>query len=185
MRLTLDSNQNFLAFLYLLEYFMEAIISFVKDIGKQKVIVLAIFMTTVFINYFMFYTSQNLLKLSDDYKFALVVVMLFTGMLIFIWTLVGLYHLVTSSFKTGVSRIQSSSLDNNEISFILTLAERPNEFLDINTINYNFHGITRLEVIKTAKDLERKGLIHISDFDASLVWLTDEGVQKAFELSKK
>lgn len=164
---------------------MSEILNFIKDIGKQKVIVLAVFLTASLINYFIFYTTQNLLKLNDEYKLFLVVVMVFTGTLLLIWFLMEVFQFLKSNLKSGVNKIQSSNLSSDEVSFLLTLAVRPNDSLNIDNLNYDLNRITRIQVIKIANDLEKKGLIVIADFDSRIVWLTKEGIEKAFELSQR
>ena len=157
----------------------------VKHLEISRTLVAAVFVASVAMFCAPYIAPMDVPRLAEELLPFLFGVMVLTGALLSIWSLMGLWALSKQGVQRTSKVFANSSLSEAESMILLVLGRNPTTPLDLENIDYEQAPATKLEFHQLAAHLATKGLVRINDWDENLVSLTQTGRARALELQRQ
>ncbi|HCG8132969.1 hypothetical protein HL669_20810 [Vibrio parahaemolyticus] len=109
----------------------------------------------------------------------------FTGCLVLFWLVSFLKVTLFGFASQRVKKSRAQNLTAFEIGFIYELGKLADESADLRNIDYDKAPFTKLEILDVCKSLKEKGLLNINRYEENLVYLSENGRQKALQLQRE
>lgn len=164
---------------------MEWLTDIIKKLEISRLLVSAVFVTSVVMYFGPTLTPNNTPRVPEDFLPALFGLMVLTGCLLIFWAIAEAWIFITKGVRKTTQAFKNGSLSDAEIAILHVLGRDPTTPLDLSTIDYSATPATKLEFHHIASGLEEKGLVYINGFDENLVSLTKLGRDKALDLHRE
>lgn len=119
-----------------------------------------------------------------EWSWVVPVVLTFSGFLLLLWAASAIWGFLRRRWAAGSALLASFQLSSIEVEFLGAMGMNPSEALDLDRVNYESLGLTRLEVLSLVKGLSKKGLVRLNPYSSELVSLTDSGLERALEIHR-
>jgi hypothetical protein len=163
---------------------MEWLSGIIKELKISKVLVAAIFSTSVVMHFGPAVTPTNIPRLPSELAGYIFATMLLTGFLLLFWGASWIFRLSTQGARSAVKALRVKELTDQEKALLFFMARDPSEPINLNQVNYDRAPGTKLEFHHWTKTLEKKGLATINPWDDNLISLTDAGRERALEIQR-
>lgn len=157
----------------------------VKNLTVSKILVTAVFITATTMYFGPIVAPESVPKTPSDlvsYVFALMVL---TGCILLLWGLSVIWSVMKDGARGFSHVLTNQTLSSQEIGLLLFMAKDPSRAIDLERLDYQRIGGTKLEYHQLTKQLEIKGLARIYNWDDNLISLTERGRVRALELQKQ
>ena len=163
---------------------MDWIPALLKHLAISRSVVGAVFITSAVL-----YSGPRLLPayvdpVPKDWAYALVGALVFSACLLLFWSCSAAWAMARHRWVKTVALLSSHELGQLEVDILHSLGENPSEPLNIQRVDYEGLGLSRLEVLELMHGLSKKGLVSINQFDSKLVSLTPIGRERALEIQR-
>jgi hypothetical protein len=155
-----------------------------KHVTVSKSFAGAVFVTSAVLLFGPLLFPEALAVLPNGWRIFLVGALVFTGALLVIWSVPGLWKLVSSSVVEVIRKFRAKQLSSDEEALMHALADLADEPLDLRMLDYESLQRTKLDVMDVVRQLSDKGLVETNRFEENLVSLTPAGRKRALEVQK-
>ncbi len=98
------------------------------------------------------------------------------------WGIGGLWKLLAHGVRSTTASIAAASLSQHESELLLMMGANRVRPLDLDAAAYGKAPLTRLGFTALVRQLQRKGLVELNQWDEDLVSLTQAGEDRALKL---
>lgn len=163
---------------------MDWIPSLLKYLGLSRSIVAASFVTSLVLYLGPRFMPSYVDAVPAEWSPAVVGVLVFSGFLMLVWGASQFWGWLRRNYKESSAIVASYQLSDDESEFLHALGEDPRNPLNLEQVDYDAVGLTRLEVLQMVHALNHKGLVSISPYSSKLVSLTARGRERALEIQR-
>lgn len=163
---------------------MDWVPALLKQLGLSRSVIDAIFITALALYVGPRAAPAYVDPVPKEWSAVVVGLLVFSGALLIFWTLSSLYGALNRRWRRTAAALASFQLNQDEINLLYAMGENPRESLNLENVNYEQIGFTRLEVLELVHGLERKGLVSSNQFSSDLFLLTSTGRQRSLEIHR-
>jgi hypothetical protein len=163
---------------------MDWIPALFKQLGLSRSVVGAVFITSVVLFIGPRIAPGMIDSVPKPWGAVVVAAMVFSGSLLLFWGAGSVWIRAVNRWDRTSKMLASIDLSQLEVDLLHVMGDRPSEALNLEAVNYEGLGLSRLEVLELVHGLERKGLLRFNQFSSELVWLTATGRERALEIQR-
>lgn len=163
---------------------MDWIPSLLKHLGLSRVVVGAIFLAALTLYLGPRLAPEHVDAVPKEWSFAVVGTLVFSGAILFFWTVSSLSKWLGGLWKQLASSFAARTINQEEVNLLFAMGKKPRESLNLERVNYDAVGLSELEVLELVHGLERKGLVSISLYEPEIVSLTSAGRKRALTIKE-
>lgn len=163
---------------------MDWIPALLKHLGLSRSVVGAICVTSLVLFVGPRIAPGYIEPVPKEWAPVVVGALVFSACLLLFWAAASVWAAAQRRWKQTSAMIASLELSQLEVNLLHAMGEMPREPLNLERVNYEGLGLTRLEVLELIHELKRKGLVVFNQFDSDLISLSATGRQRALEIQR-
>ena len=164
---------------------MDLLPALLKHLALSRSVVGAVFVTSAVLLFAPRIAPQLVEPVPKEWASVVVGALAFSAFLLVFWACSAVWSAARRRMKANSALFASYLLDQTEQEFLLAIAERPTEPLNLDHVDYEGVAMSRLEVMQLVEGLASKGLLSFNRFSPQLVVLTSLGRERTLEIQRR